>query len=256
MLLRKGTVLFEKRLMNTLALTQVMISKCPDNIKSFLFQAAESATNWNTLIQRAEEVAWLAYTDKLLNRVYTQDQLEEKNIAAVHQRRDSTTLHNNGHPGDNYCLVHGRGTHKSEECRTIQAAAQRFKVSQKSRMKHIRINHMTTDITEQSDKQINEDFIYTASSYTQNNPFFITVTLFEQTQKALMDTGADISIAHISMIPDSETLNTYSGNVRSACGNVVNVTKELGNAKLSINKSTVSCDLVITDDEPNTSSLV
>ncbi|KAF9760646.1 hypothetical protein NGRA_3071 [Nosema granulosis] len=71
-LLNAGTVLFEQKLMNTAALAQVLIGKCPDNIKALLFQAIEQCNDWQSFIQRAEQVAWLAYPDSKLNRVEAQ----------------------------------------------------------------------------------------------------------------------------------------------------------------------------------------
>lgn len=70
-LLNAGTILYEQQLMNTGALAQVLIGKCPDNIKSLLFQSMEQANDWHGFIQRAEQVAWLAFPNKTLNRVST-----------------------------------------------------------------------------------------------------------------------------------------------------------------------------------------
>lgn len=34
-----------------------------------MFYAAENASSWTAFIQQAEEVAWLVYPDKILNRI-------------------------------------------------------------------------------------------------------------------------------------------------------------------------------------------
>ncbi|KAF9760665.1 hypothetical protein NGRA_3058 [Nosema granulosis] len=96
-LLNAGTILFEQKLMNTCALAQVLIGKCPDNIKALLFQAIETCSDWKSFIQRAEQVAWLAYPDKTLNRMEAYSS-QQRNQA---QEMGSNTRNRR------YCELHG-----------------------------------------------------------------------------------------------------------------------------------------------------
>ncbi|KAF9762051.1 Retrovirus-related Pol polyprotein from transposon 17.6 [Nosema granulosis] len=68
-LLKNGTTIFELKSMNAESLAQVIIGKSPNTIKPLLFQAMEHSNDWHTFIQRAEQVAWLAFPDKILNRI-------------------------------------------------------------------------------------------------------------------------------------------------------------------------------------------
>jgi hypothetical protein len=88
-LLNNGTRLFEQKLMNTTALVQVLIGKCPDNIKGLLFQAMEQCSDWTSFIQRAEQVAWLAFPDKVLNRVTSSP---SKNKQKFYKNKESADL--------------------------------------------------------------------------------------------------------------------------------------------------------------------
>ncbi|KAF9761609.1 hypothetical protein NGRA_2521 [Nosema granulosis] len=93
-----------------------------------------------------------------------------------------------------------------------------------------------TSLEEHNDGQINNDFIYTVSSLPFNNPFFITATLIGRKHRALIDTGADLSIVHQSMIPSTVTTTNFIGNECSACENRLNIQGHLTNVKLTINK--------------------
>ncbi|KAF9761923.1 hypothetical protein NGRA_2339 [Nosema granulosis] len=57
-LLKSGTTLYERKLLTTFALTDVLLTKSPDSIKPLLLLAAE-------------QVAFLAFPDKMLNRITT-----------------------------------------------------------------------------------------------------------------------------------------------------------------------------------------
>ncbi|KAF9747745.1 hypothetical protein NGRA_3500, partial [Nosema granulosis] len=116
-LLRAGTILFEQKLMNTWALAQVLIGKCPDNIKSLLFQAIEQLNDWHAFIQRAEQVAWLAFPDTVLNRISSND-----NSNAYNNNQEKTKWKNQQKFKYTYreriCIIHGKGSHDTNHCKT------------------------------------------------------------------------------------------------------------------------------------------
>nr|AHW68383.1 hypothetical protein NP_05G12 [Nosema pernyi] len=58
-----------KGYMNIVPLTQVVINKSPVEMKALLLQTAESAPTWDMFRKRAEDIAWIAFPDKSLNRV-------------------------------------------------------------------------------------------------------------------------------------------------------------------------------------------
>ncbi|KAF9761608.1 hypothetical protein NGRA_2524 [Nosema granulosis] len=68
-LLQSGTTLYERKLLTSIALTEVILTKSPDTLKPLLLLAAEQAPEWQSFIQRAEQVAFLAFPDKMLNRI-------------------------------------------------------------------------------------------------------------------------------------------------------------------------------------------
>jgi hypothetical protein len=56
-LLKDGTWIYEKKMMNDTALTHMIVNKSPIEIKSLLYQTAVEAKSWDSFVQTAEEVA-------------------------------------------------------------------------------------------------------------------------------------------------------------------------------------------------------
>ena len=68
-LLKDGTIIYEKKLMQEAALFQMIVNKSPIEIKGLLYQTALGAKSWDEFMQKAEEDAWIAFPDKMLLRV-------------------------------------------------------------------------------------------------------------------------------------------------------------------------------------------
>lgn len=219
-LLKTGTVLLEKNLMTLGALMQVLISKCPDTIKSLLFETAERTTDWQTFIQRAEQVAWIAFPDIMLNRV----SFGEPPRTQPNKQNKSNT---NG-KSDLYCEYHGKCKHKSENCYILKKLkADGWTKQKSSRVNAIGEDEKTTENYEEEEYSMNKvDFIYSINSiHDFSNKFFVTANIFGQSVSCLIDTGADISIIHENFIPAGIKEIAYNGQIRSAFGSRMNITK-------------------------------
>ncbi len=91
-LLKHATGLYKKGYMNIVPLTQVVIKKSPTEIKSLLVQAAETLQTWDQFIKRAEDIAWIAFPDKCLNRIERKDvQVSEKQYCEWHETNSHNT---------------------------------------------------------------------------------------------------------------------------------------------------------------------
>jgi hypothetical protein len=51
-------------MMNDTALAQMIVNKSPIEIKSLLYQTAVETKSWDSFVQTAEEVTWIAFPDK------------------------------------------------------------------------------------------------------------------------------------------------------------------------------------------------
>ncbi|KAF9750351.1 hypothetical protein NGRA_3443, partial [Nosema granulosis] len=235
-LLNAGTILFEQKLMNSCALAQVLIGKCPDNIKGLLFQAIEQYNDWQSFIQRAEQVAWLAYPDLTLNRVTSSQQpTKNQTIKATSGR------------GKRYCELHGEGSHDSEHCRTLTL----IKSKGWSKKIHSRLEAITEDEADKYEQDnIKQHFIYSTCSYFSSNPFFITGTISGTPRTCLLDTGADLSIMHEQMIPPGAETEKFSGSIFSACGSILPISKKLRSVEVMVLGKKIRFSPLITRKEP------
>ncbi|KAF9762793.1 hypothetical protein NGRA_1740 [Nosema granulosis] len=67
-LLKIGTTLYARKLLTTIALTEVLLTKSPETIKLLLLLAAEHILERQSFIQRVEQVTFMAFPGKMLNR--------------------------------------------------------------------------------------------------------------------------------------------------------------------------------------------
>ncbi|KAF9760759.1 hypothetical protein NGRA_3034 [Nosema granulosis] len=129
--LRSGTTLYERKLLTTIALTEVILTKSSDTLKALLLLAAEQAPEWQSFIQRAEQVTFLAFPDKILNRISSGQGAQSYNYP-TYNNNDSRFRNSNrvtdkitlNQPMSRrpqfYCEIQGYKGHSSDECRTLQ----------------------------------------------------------------------------------------------------------------------------------------
>lgn len=230
-LLNTGTRLFEQKLMNTTALVQVLIGKCPDNIKGLLFQAMEQCADWTSFIQRAEQVAWLAFPDKVLNHVSSSHPSNNQKFA---RKR--------------FCELHGEGYHDSKFCKTLQLIKAKGWYKEK---KVINSQSKKPNAEEPpKDPEINQSFVYSQSSFLVSNPFFTFVEINGLRTKCLLDSGADVSIIHADCVPQNTKKRPSSGSVVSACGTHLSISEVALDLKIKVMGETISFSPFITTREP------
>ncbi|KAF9752795.1 Retrovirus-related Pol polyprotein from transposon opus, partial [Nosema granulosis] len=277
-LLESGTILYERNMMNTTALTQVLLTKSPDALKPLLFTAAEQANDWQSFIQRAEQVAFIAYPDKMLNRIeargynkaqnYINDSKKvirsnnsfqnrnqnnnfNRNIANKGNIRNRQVANNYNNNSSFICEIHGRGTHTSEECWTLKNMISRG-WSRPTRINCVE-NESISDIENEGEDMLDNknNFVYSLNFTVQKNPFFIVAKFFGVERNCLIDTGADISLIHEEMIPKKINRSKHSGIVKSACGTQLPITKQLKNAEIYVLGKKIKFSPLITTGEPN-----
>jgi hypothetical protein len=232
-LLNTGTRLFEQSLMNTSALVQVLIGKCPDNIKGLLFQAMEQCKDWSSFIQRAEQVAWLAFPDKLLNRVSVSEKTKKPKPPRMKR----------------WCELHGEGTHDTEYCKVLKL----IKSKGWNKSKNVAAVHVAVPeekaLEEEEDSSIKTHF-YSQCSISAVNPFFTSLELNGVKTRCLLDTGADISIIHKDVVPKETKRKSSAGVVVSACGTKLSINEVALNIVGTIKGVRIKFSPRITTKEP------
>lgn len=64
-LLKDATLSYEKNLLQTNLLSQMLIAKAPTEIKAFLFEKGNKTDDWHTFVTAAEKTAWIAFPETL-----------------------------------------------------------------------------------------------------------------------------------------------------------------------------------------------
>ncbi|KAF9760993.1 hypothetical protein NGRA_2911 [Nosema granulosis] len=114
-ILKGASVICTRKLISMEALAQMILNKVPTEIKGLLYQNALIVTDCDNFVQRAEEMAWIAYPDKMLARV----QQESESTKAFRPRTSKITSqrnHKQKSMSQKYCIIHGEGSHTSKEC--------------------------------------------------------------------------------------------------------------------------------------------
>lgn len=62
-LLQSANKIFEKGVMDCKSLTKLTIARCPDILKTFLFQISITSDDWTDFFRAADDSAWLCFTD-------------------------------------------------------------------------------------------------------------------------------------------------------------------------------------------------
>jgi hypothetical protein len=178
-LLRDGTWIHEKNMMNNTALAQMIVNKSPIEIKALLYQTASMVNTWDEFVQKAEEVAWIAFPDKELSRV------EHESNKTHHYKTTKRS-------SEKYCILHGKGSHSTKECKKFTEVLSKERLVARGRKTEV--NRAETELEKTKEEEKNEfGFIYSFSS-SYGNPFFIDCKIGNKIYKALIDTGADVSL--------------------------------------------------------------
>jgi hypothetical protein len=105
-MLKDGTFIYESKLMSDRALAQMVVKKAPVEIKGLLYQAMLVGLTWDSFTQKAEEISWITFPDKILGSVEVKNNKDrfEKNTEFF-----KTFKH--GNKKNKYCILHGEGDH-------------------------------------------------------------------------------------------------------------------------------------------------
>ncbi|KAF9762429.1 Retrovirus-related Pol polyprotein from transposon [Nosema granulosis] len=254
-LLRCANDLFRKKYMNIIPLTQVVINKAPVEMKALLLQAAETVQSWDQFMKRAEDIAWIAFPDKTLNRV-------ESNARPISPK--------------NYCEWHESDTHNTRDCSFLKQLKEQYKRGSIRIYKRGNFQDYKNKRNSNDSKVIRNIFerdegcqhceesgsagaiemnsnnkrfsIYTFKNTKTHNPFFINLWVGRTCHVGLIDTGADVSIVPSSLIKEIQNTTKHKTNIRvtSACGNDLKITEKLENMQLRTETgTTINCSPLV-----------
>ncbi|KAI5151821.1 hypothetical protein ENBRE01_2410 [Enteropsectra breve] len=116
-LLKDATLIFRRKCINLEALIKQVIVRSPGDIKSLLLQAAQNSPNWQSFVKSAEDAAWIAFPERIINEcsIESDNSVERINYKNT-KMKSSRKL---------YCKLHGECQHSTENCMTIKLVEQK-----------------------------------------------------------------------------------------------------------------------------------
>lgn len=250
-LLRKGEFLVEKNCLNTTSCIKLIIARSPMVLKPILLHSASMSATWDVFVKEAQNNLWIAFKTPSKEELI----IENRNILNVKSSYQYTKKnHSNNQPNYKkmFCKIHGKCNHSTNKCRIIlQLEEQGFKITKKS-------TETINQIVEENDNNENQlnkrEFIYSVINCNKN-PFTVNLKISHITHKGIIDTGADISLIHISNIPNKIKIfkenktQKFTHSIYSACGKKISIIGKI-ELKVGINNKEFNMPFFVTDKNP------
>ncbi|MGL4850996.1 MAG: reverse transcriptase domain-containing protein [Clostridium sp.] len=226
-LLKDATTLMVANLISMTALAQMVVNKAPMEIKALLFQTAVAATSWEEFVQKAEEVAWIAFPDKLLARV-EQTRKYENGRDRSYQRNHPRRNDDKNKSGKKFCTIHGECGHFSRDCRRLTEVLQE---ERKRSTRGVNSASEADDVRSQVQEETREDIgdnknfsCLCSRRGSIGNPFLMVARNGGTERTCLLDTGADVSIVGLDDIEEEKRdLLPYSSIIKAANGQPIKI---------------------------------
>lgn len=146
--------------------------RSPGDIKSLLLQAASQSGTWGAFIKKAEDAAWVAFPERIINEIAREESGEA--IEANYPRKLNAKK---------YCRLHGEGFHMTKECDIVKLVESR--------------GWIRKTISQASNKKDSDYLNVIISSTGENGKGFLNRAIFHDVNRYfLFDTGAGISLIH------------------------------------------------------------
>ncbi|KAF9763573.1 Paraneoplastic antigen-like protein 5 [Nosema granulosis] len=242
-MLKDASVLNERKLISITALAQMIVQKAPSDIKALLYQTSCVVTTWEEFIQKGEEIAWIAFPDKILSRVsahYTQS----NNNSRKYKTEKEFNKPRNTYQTE-YCALHGYGNTPTKACKLFTEIMDRERNKLRKSVREIR----QTDGEDKPSTDENKNFLYYLSgSRSKTNPCFIKCKINGKIRGCLLDTGADVSLIGLKDVRPGDKLEKYTGLVRSASGEPMKILGKNINCKISIRGNEIVCNPLVMEN--------
>ncbi|KAI5151526.1 hypothetical protein ENBRE01_2196 [Enteropsectra breve] len=222
-LLKNAKTILERGSINLEPLMKQVIAKSPPEMKGILLQGVMEGCDWNKFLSIAENLAWIAFPEKISNVNAIEQEVQE--VDALRMTRKGPWSNNNQQR--KYCRLHGEVGHTTGECEVIKLIETKgwYRKQNKS------IRRMSMDYEdEQEPKGYQEDFNKRFTSYISvfsccrnDNPFVVEMLVGNKRIKSLVDTEADISVINLKMLTGNEDIEKCKMRIKSACGSFLKV---------------------------------
>lgn len=232
-LLKDATLLYRRKAVCSEALMKQLIVRSPGDIKSLLLQAASVRPTWAAFIKSAEDSAWIAFPERIVNEVnieggsQQQDEEAEQAVSAV-------SINNN----QLYCHLHGKGKHSTSQCEVVKLVESKGWTRVRKEHKHINKN--------------SSSYIY--STFNKVNKivslFKKELTMQGKKYAVLLDTRADVSLIKNEWVPSDCKIMADDTRIRGVSGAPVKVEGRVV-LKFAMDGVESKEEFLVTDNVPN-----
>jgi hypothetical protein len=263
-MLRQATTICERKVITPNALAEMVAHKAPAEIRALLFQTSKSVTTWEQFVQVAEELAPIAYRDKILARVEShvkkdfrkaeqtrggsRDQHFRQQYFSQERRNVNGAPPRNQGQGKFYCQLHGFGSHKTSQCDQVTEMVKKEKA-------RLGIRTVESDAVEEKEDNAsmevqNKNVIYYFTRLgATKNPFFIKGEIGGRTRTILLDTGADVSLVDVKDLRgQTGILSPYDGEVKSVSGESLKIKGKTSSLEIRIGKNVIKFSPLVMEE--------
>ncbi|MGL5708890.1 MAG: retropepsin-like aspartic protease, partial [Aeromonas sp.] len=242
-MLNEITLILTGQQINLESLIRLMIQKSPPELRTLLFQISYENPDWQDIMKKAENVIWIPFPENRADERIVGNVLSLKSKYQIRKRDNDT---------NKYCIVHNKGNHDTNSCMIYKDLLQRgYKIEKIKKINHLAedIEDKRNDSTESENKNFN---LYSVFNNNKHNPFQTLAIINGKHTRALIDTGADTSIIHISSLPKNTLLNKNEPTViiKSATSDRLKIVGNVRNLRICINNQTFYLDAYVTKDKP------
>ncbi|KAM0674737.1 hypothetical protein GVAV_001927 [Gurleya vavrai] len=231
-----ATETYQRRSIAEESLIRLTITKCPAMLRPMLIRFTYNDGDWYEFLKEAKQNAWVAFADEkiMFKEQFAQpDQIYELKSYKEYSKNHSTRQkHQHKQKEKQNCVIHGWCYHSTQNCQLIEIIKK--KESKRVKEKKQFINQVDNINVEESSSETvisNENFnknnfywcnLVSSKNIPQNN--FILILKFSNNffLKALVDTGADVSLISIDMLAKINKTPrikpTCNYKLQSACG--------------------------------------
>ncbi|MGL5707208.1 MAG: reverse transcriptase family protein, partial [Aeromonas sp.] len=221
---------------------KLFIARSPPELRTLFWQIAYENTDWWDFVRKVEDTLWLQFPDD--------ERPNFQECAHLNATQKHATTKVIPHKVKLFvCKYHGQGNHDTDHCFVLK----KWKKQNHYESNTKRNKTTTKRIKGDSNSTQNNEFIYTVFHNKFSKNLFRTPILIGNTpSQGLVDSGADVSIVHISVIPSKTQIYQLDKRfqIHSATGNTLRIIGQVKGLKISINGSEYLLNAYVTDHKP------
>jgi hypothetical protein len=235
-MLNDANYLLETSYMSLNALADRIISRSPSEIRTALWSLAGQVDNFFEFIKQAEKVVPLAYGKEGSMRINVTQQI---NFSKTFKKAGRSLN------SKKWCEFHRNNSHSTEMCLTLKKIKEQgWTKNEGPKLNVARCESRDDHIS--GSEEINSNFyLRLFSEKLCTNPFLVKGNIEGKETRILLDTGADLTLIPLHILPDTIKINRTAQTARAANGLSIPIKGQVENILIEFNKLKVLVKLAL-----------